>query len=728
MLVEFGRTRVLCAASFTEGVPRWRKGSGEGWVTAEYAMLPRSTNTRSDRESVKGRIGGRTHEISRLVGRSPAGRASTRKALGENTVVLDCDVLQADGGTRTAAITGAYVALADALGWARGKGCSRPRRSRSGSVAAVSVGVVDGVPVLDLDYVEDVKAGTDMNVVVTGDGRFVEVQGTAERRPFDRAELDRLLDLAVGGCAELDRAAAGGARRTPRARDGAARPRWSWPPGTRTRSPSCGGSSPTPGWTASRSSGPETFPGVPDVAETGRTFAENALLKARAVARRHRAAGARRRLRPVRRRAGGAPGVFSARWAGRHGDDRANLELLLAQLGDVPDEHRGAGSPAPPRSCCPAAARSSGAGPARRRRSSGRRGGTHGFGYDPIFVPEGDDRTTAEHEPAEKDAISHRGRAFRALAPQRARRLSQAPRKAPAARAAAHAVVMSLPAVHAPGGTPRRRPAPPAALAVGRARGPRARPLALGAAELVARLTGPSSEPLVAVSDAFVDRTPPWLKNAAVSTFGTHDKLVLLTGAALVLVLLSALAGVVASRGRFRGPGWCWCWGPSPVSPPSRRPDAPSCPCAERRRRDPRRGRAGGLVDRLEVADAEGGLRAGRCSARPVSSAAPAGGAARGPGARARAPRRAGVPRRRPAPGARGPRPGAAGGCRGGGRRGRAFPGAGRGLLPDRHGPCRAPGSTPGLAAARSTAWSSARSTSTTPTLPPRRWSSGTSP
>ena len=203
VLVEFGGTRVLCAASFTEGVPRWRKGSGEGWVTAEYAMLPRSTNTRSDRESVKGKIGGRTHEISRLIGRSLRAVVDTR-ALGENTIVLDCDVLQADGGTRTAAITGAYVALADAIGWARTKGIVKAsRQPLTGTVAAVSVGVVDGRPVLDLPYVEDVAAGTDMNVVMTGDGRFVEVQGTAEGTPFDRAELDALLDLAAAGCVRL---------------------------------------------------------------------------------------------------------------------------------------------------------------------------------------------------------------------------------------------------------------------------------------------------------------------------------------------------------------------------------------------------------------------------------------------------------------------------------------------------------------------------------------------
>ncbi|MGB8020156.1 MAG: ribonuclease PH [Candidatus Nanopelagicales bacterium] len=202
-LVAFGSTRVLCAASFTEGVPRWRKGSGSGWVTAEYAMLPRATTTRSDRESVRGRIGGRTHEISRLVGRSLRAVVDVT-ALGENTVVLDCDVLQADGGTRTAAVTGAYVALADAIGWARGKGLvTAAKQPLIDSVAAVSVGIVDGLACLDLHYDDDVRAMTDMNVVMTGSGRYVEVQGTAEREPFDRAALDRMLDLAAGGCAEL---------------------------------------------------------------------------------------------------------------------------------------------------------------------------------------------------------------------------------------------------------------------------------------------------------------------------------------------------------------------------------------------------------------------------------------------------------------------------------------------------------------------------------------------
>ena len=201
VLVEFGRTRVLVAASVTEGVPRWRKGSGLGWVTSEYAMLPRATNTRNDRESVKGRIGGRTHEISRLIGRSLRSVIDYR-ALGENTIVIDCDVLEADGGTRTASITGAYVALADAVTWLRDRKLLAGEPLRD-SVAAVSVGVVEGTPMLDLAYVEDSAAGTDMNIVMSGDGRFVEVQGTAEGQPFNRSELDQLLDLGAAGCARL---------------------------------------------------------------------------------------------------------------------------------------------------------------------------------------------------------------------------------------------------------------------------------------------------------------------------------------------------------------------------------------------------------------------------------------------------------------------------------------------------------------------------------------------
>ena len=191
VLIEFGQTRVMCTASVTQGVPRWRKGSGLGWLTAEYAMLPRATHTRSDRESVRGRIGGRTHEISRLIGRSLRA-AIDLSQLGENTIAIDCDVLQADGGTRTAAITGAYVALADAVTYLGAAGGLSDPRPLSCAIAAVSVGVVDGRAVLDLDYPEDSTAETDMNVVMTGEGAT-----------FPRSTLDKLLDAAVGACDQL---------------------------------------------------------------------------------------------------------------------------------------------------------------------------------------------------------------------------------------------------------------------------------------------------------------------------------------------------------------------------------------------------------------------------------------------------------------------------------------------------------------------------------------------
>ena len=202
-LISFGNTKVLATASFQPGVPRWLGGQGRGWVTAEYGMLPRSTNDRMDREAVKGKVGGRTHEISRLIGRSLRAVVSYPE-LGENTIVLDCDVLQADGGTRTAAITGAFVAFADAITWAKAKGhVPEGANVIIDHVAAVSVGIVDGEPRLDLDYVEDSSAETDMNVVATGRGLLVEVQGTAEGQPFSKAELDQLVDLALGGIAEL---------------------------------------------------------------------------------------------------------------------------------------------------------------------------------------------------------------------------------------------------------------------------------------------------------------------------------------------------------------------------------------------------------------------------------------------------------------------------------------------------------------------------------------------
>ena len=197
---------MMCTATLTTGVPRWRKDSGLGWVTAEYAMLPRATAERTDRESVRGKIGGRTHEISRLIGRCLRGVVDM-KALGENQIQLDCDVLQADGGTRTASITGAYVALVDALRWAeRNRKIKRADKVLKDCVSAVSVGVINGTPMLDLPYIEDSQAMTDMNVAMTGSGQFIEIQGTAEHRPFSRDELNQLLDLAEKGNKELQAA------------------------------------------------------------------------------------------------------------------------------------------------------------------------------------------------------------------------------------------------------------------------------------------------------------------------------------------------------------------------------------------------------------------------------------------------------------------------------------------------------------------------------------------
>jgi ribonuclease PH len=201
-LIIFGATRVLCTASVEDGVPGWKRGSGEGWLTAEYAMLPRATRTRTSRE--RAQLGGRTQEIQRLIGRSVRAMLDDFK-FGEFTVKLDCDVLVADGGTRTAAITGASVAIVDAFNWMveSGKLARTPVKRR---VAAVSVGVIDGEPRLDLDYEEDVRAEVDMNVVMSSEGKFVEVQGTGEHGTFDRAQLDQLLELAISGIRTLDAA------------------------------------------------------------------------------------------------------------------------------------------------------------------------------------------------------------------------------------------------------------------------------------------------------------------------------------------------------------------------------------------------------------------------------------------------------------------------------------------------------------------------------------------
>ncbi|MDR2748882.1 MAG: ribonuclease PH [Bifidobacteriaceae bacterium] len=203
VLVSFGNTKVLCTATFDTSVPRWMKDSGRGWVTSEYEMLPRANNERNSRESRKGKIGGRTHEISRLIGRSLRA-AVNLEALGEAQIIIDCDVLQADGGTRCASITGGWVALKDALLWGKENGfISDIDLVLEKQIAAVSVGILNNTPILDLPYEEDSRAETDMNVVMASNGEYVEIQGTAERQTFNRDELNQLLDLANEGCGEL---------------------------------------------------------------------------------------------------------------------------------------------------------------------------------------------------------------------------------------------------------------------------------------------------------------------------------------------------------------------------------------------------------------------------------------------------------------------------------------------------------------------------------------------
>ena len=333
VLVEFGKTRVLCAASASTGVPRWRKDSGLGWVTAEYAMLPSSTHTRSDRESVKGRIGGRTHEISRLIGRSLRA-VIDYKALGENTIVSStatcCRPTAAPGPRRSPARTSRWPMPCAHL---REQG-ALAGEPLTGSVAAVSVGIIDGEPRLDLPYEEDVRADTDMNVVMTGDGAFVEVQGTAEADPFDRAQLDALLDLAVQGLRGPDPDAA--ARRSAREPRGSSSPR-----ATPRSSRSCARilSEVVPDIEVRRA---RRRPAYDEPAETEPTFEGNALIKARAAVRGDRPADAGRRQRHLRRRA-----QRDARRAvgalGRPGQgQRGQQPLLLEQLADTPDDRRGA--------------------------------------------------------------------------------------------------------------------------------------------------------------------------------------------------------------------------------------------------------------------------------------------------------------------------------------------------------------------------------------------------
>ncbi len=413
VLVTFGQTKVLCTASVEDRVPPWMRGSGKGWVTAEYSMLPGSTPERASREAAKGKQSGRTQEIQRLIARSLRAVCDL-VALGEVQVTVDCDVLQADGGTRTASICGAYVALHDAFSRMQ-QASTLSQNPLTDSVAAISVGIIDGVPMLDLPYTEDSRAEVDMNVVMTGAGRFVEVQGTAEGMAFSRGELDSLLGLAEAGL-----------RSSPACR----RPCW-----PNRRRPVDGRAdrmrlvlaSANPDKVAeiaailSAALDVELIPrpaDVPDVVEDGETLLDNARLKAVALVRATGSAAVADDTGLEVDALGGAPGVYSARYAGEDVTYADNVDKLLAELGRLPD---GGGERTARFRTVALAAFPDGGEVWTEGQVEGtillEARGSGGFGYDPVFVPtEGDGRTFAEMSPEEKHGVSHRGRAFRALA------------------------------------------------------------------------------------------------------------------------------------------------------------------------------------------------------------------------------------------------------------------------------------------------------------------------
>ncbi len=394
MLFSIGRTRVICTASVDADTPRWLRGTGRGWVSAEYGMLPASTGQRKQRDSSRGRPDGRSIEIQRLIGRSLRAIVDL-EALGERTVWVDCDVLQADGGTRCASICGGYVALHRALSALVDAGTLAELPLTAG-VAAVSCGIVEGEAVLDLDYHEDSSAEVDLNVVMTSGGRLVEVQGTAEGQPFDRAQLDRLLELGAAGMErDRGRAAAGGR----------------CPPMSRLRAVLATGN-------AGKAAELSRLLGV-DV----RGAADRGRRERRQLRRQRAAQGARRAVRapPVASGSATTRGSRSRRSAASRGCTRRAGPVRPTPIA-TPRCSRGCTAPRIARRpscarsprCCPTVASSSSRSASTARSSAAPRGEA-GFGYDPLFVPAGEQRTVAQLAPDEKDALSHRGRASRAL-------------------------------------------------------------------------------------------------------------------------------------------------------------------------------------------------------------------------------------------------------------------------------------------------------------------------
>jgi ribonuclease PH/non-canonical purine NTP pyrophosphatase (RdgB/HAM1 family) len=407
-LIQIGNTKVLCAASVEEGVPFWMKGEQRGWVTAEYALLPRSTHSRTPRESIRGRLSGRTYEIQRLIGRSLRSVVNLED-LGERTIWLDCDVLQADGGTRTAAITGAFVALADALDLLcrEGKIEKYPLKD---FIAAISVGQVEGNILLDLSYEEDSKADVDMNIVMTGRGELVEIQGTAEKKPFGRDQLDEFLELAERGIKRLI------ARQRESLGEVAARI----------------GSFPRRLLLATHNEGKvselkemlsslpleicslKDFPALPQVQETGRTFEENAVLKAETISRITGEAVLADDSGLEVERLGGRPGVYSARFAGEGATDEENNALLLKLMDGVPPAERKARFVCVMALAVPGKKTVTVTGTCEGLLADAPRG-HNGFGYDPLFIYEAEGKTFGEMDLETKSRISHRGRALQKM-------------------------------------------------------------------------------------------------------------------------------------------------------------------------------------------------------------------------------------------------------------------------------------------------------------------------
>lgn len=406
VVISFGDTKVICSASLEDSVPQFLRGSGSGWVTAEYSMLPRATNTRNRRESAKGKLSGRTMEIQRLIGRSLRAVIDLEK-LGERSIIVDCDVIQADGGTRTASITGGFVALRLAVNklLASGELAEDPIKEH---LAAISVGMLpDGTVVTDLDYLEDSSAAVDMNLVMTESGRFVEIQGTGEEATFNDDELNALILHGKAGIAELiayQKEALFEAVEIEKKTIVIA-----------TRNP--GKAKEFAALFAKEGYQIKTlldYPDLPDVEETGTTFEENARLKAETIAQLLQQPVLADDSGLVVDALNGMPGIFSARFAGERKSDAANNAKLLHELTNVPDEQRTAHFhctlvfAAPQKESLVVEADWDG-------RIARIPQGDNGFGYDPLFIVPGYDKTSAELTSEEKNKISHRGMAVKEL-------------------------------------------------------------------------------------------------------------------------------------------------------------------------------------------------------------------------------------------------------------------------------------------------------------------------